>query len=464
MSGRSLLPALAICTAAGAYAAWPVPALALGLLGIAALWSRQVWLWCAVFAAVTSTLAASAWDGLDEPPPREVNGVATVVTDPENRYGAVHAELRVNGRRYDAWARGGAAGSLRGASAGDVLDVRGITSPLRGRIAPYLRRRHVVARLQVDAAGAAAPGAPLSSVANRMRRTIHAGAAVLGERRGLFGGFVLGDDREQDSATIDRFREAGLSHLLVVSGQNVAFALLLAAPLVARGAYGSRLAWTCVILIFFGTLVRWEPSVLRAVVMAGIAVLARTLAHPADRFQVLAAAVTIILVIDPLLVGSVSFLLSVGASAGIALLGPWFVDRLRGPRPFVEVLSATAGAQIGVAPVLLSVFGSMPIVSVPANLLAVPISGPLMMWGMVAGVPAGLAHDSVAMVLHWPTRVMLAWVDGVARWAAELGAPTVGPRGALAAALIAAVLMLARRSRGAPPAPAIASGREAGLR
>ncbi len=465
MSRRELLPALAVFAAAGAWAAGPVPVLALAALAVAALRARRPWVWCVVVAAVTSTFAARAWNGLEAPPPREIRGVATVLTDPDDRYGAVHAELRIGGRRYDAWARGGAAGSLRRASAGELLDVSGTSSPLRGRIAPYLRRRHVVARLHLEAAGPPSAGAPLSQLANRMRRIVEDGADALGDKRGLFGGFVLGDDRAQDAATVERFRDAGLSHLLVVSGQNVAFALLLASPLVARGAHGSRLAWTAVILIFFGTLVRWEPSVLRAVVMAGFAVFARTLAHPTDRLQLLAAAVTMILVIDPLLVGSVSFLLSVGASAGIALFAPWIAGRLPGPRPFVEVLSATAGAQIGVAPVLLSVFGSMPAASIPANLLAVPVSGPLMMWGMVAGIPAGLAGGSVAHALHWPTRVMLTWVDGVAHWASDLGAPTIGSRVALAAAVAVALTAAARRSRRPHvdvPRPSVASKREAG--
>ncbi|MBW3537173.1 MAG: ComEC/Rec2 family competence protein, partial [Actinobacteria bacterium] len=339
-------------------------------------------------------------------------------------------------------------GRLRTALAGDVLHVSGTASPLRGRAAPHLRRRLVVGRLEVESAGPVGPGSPLSRIANATRRTIDRGAAGLGDpARGLFGGFVLGDDRGQDPATVERFRSAGLTHLLVVSGQNVAFVLALAAPLVSRGANGARLAWTAAVLVLFGTIVRWDPSVTRAVVMAALAVSARTLGRPVDRLRLLALAVTVILLVDPLLVGSVSFLLSVGASAGIAVLSPWFAQRMRGPRPLVEILSTTAGAQVGVAPVLIPVFGSLPLASIPANLLAVPMAGPLMMWGMVAGVPAGLAGDPVATTLHWPTRVMLGWVDGVAHWAAGLGAPPVGLTAALAAALSMACLWVHPVSR-----------------
>lgn len=453
MSRRATAPALAVCAGLGAWAARPVPVVVALALAVAAARVRRPWLWCLLVAAATSSLADRSWAGVRSPAPTEVQGVATVITDPDDRHGAVRAELRVGGRHYDAWARGSAEGSLRRALAGEVLHVRGTSSPLRGRIAPHLRRRHIVARLQIEEAGPPGPGTPLSRLANDLRRRIEAGAEALPPReRGLFGGFVLGDDRGQDDQTVERFREAGLTHLLVVSGQNVAFAMLLAAPLVARGPNGARLAWTAVLLVFFGTVVRWQPSVIRAIVMAGLAVSARTLSRPADRVQVLAAAVVVILFIDPLLIGSVSFLLSVSASAGIAVVTPWLAERLRGPRPFVEVLSATAGAQIGVAPVLLTVFGSMPLASLPANLLAVPVAGPLMMWGMVAGVPAGLAGGRAATLLHWPTGLMIGWIDGVARWASSLALPTVGPLAALAATATATGLLVARR---------LASGREA---
>ena len=445
---RRWVLALAGCTAFGAWVPRPIPVIIVGAVVAAGTVVRRPWLWCVAAVMAGSLLSARSWAGLESPSARELNGAAVVVTDPEDRYGAVRAELRIEGRRYDAWARGSAAGSLRAALAGEVLSVAGKVSPLRGRATAHLRRRHVVARLELKSAGPVGSGSALSRIGNAARRTIDRGTEGLGDpARGLFGGFVLGDDRGQEDETVERFRAAGLTHLLVVSGQNVAFVLALAAPLVRRGSNGSRLACTAVLLILFGTIVRWDPSVVRAVVMAALAVSTRTLGTAVDRLQILALAVTAILLVDPLLVGSVSFLLSVGASVGICLLSPWFAQRLRGPRPFVEILATTAGAQVGVAPVLIPVFGSLPLASVPANLLAVPLAGPLMMWGMVAGVPAGLVGGWVASLLHWPTRLMVSWIDGVARFAAELPAPPVGMVAAVAALLSAALVSVHPRTR-----------------
>ena len=130
----------------------------------------------------------------------------------------------------------------------------------RGRLA----RRHVGGRLSVDAVGGWRPGDPVSRVANGVRRTLLAGASSLPRRqRALFAGFVLGDDREQPVEVADDFRASGLAHLLVVSGENVAFVLALAGPLLRRLPLAGRLAVALAVLLLFGVLTRWEPSVLR---------------------------------------------------------------------------------------------------------------------------------------------------------------------------------------------------------
>ena len=94
--------------------------------------------------------------------------------------------------------------------------------------------------------------------------------------------------------------------------------------------------------MFFAAVTRFEPSVLRAVAMAAIATTATFVARPASTLRVLALAVTALLLVDPLLVWSVGFGLSVGASLGIVLLARPLAARLRGPRVLIEPLAVTA--------------------------------------------------------------------------------------------------------------------------
>jgi competence protein ComEC len=155
--------------------------------------------------------------------------------------------------------------------------------------------------------------------------------------------------------------------------------------------------------------------------MATTAVFASHLGRPARGVRVLALAVTVLLLVDPFLLRSVGFLLSCGASLGITVLAAPIARRLRGPVWFRESFGTTLAAQLGVAPVLLPVFGSVPLVALPANLLAVPLAGPLTTWGLTGGVVAGLVRSrapALASLLQLPTRLLSDAVLGLADLAA----------------------------------------------
>ena len=442
--------ALALAACAGAWLARPVPLLPVFvLLGVALALRRPVVLMAAV-ALAASGLGARAWDGLRPPALGSWSGVATLVSDPAEVMGAVRADVRIGGKRVEAWARGSTARALRDRLSGERVQLRGELQPVPEAARPRLARRHVAARLTVTGASLAAHGSIPSRLANGLRRTLLRGADVLAPpRRALFAGFVLGDDREQRPEVTDDFRASGLSHLLVVSGQNVAFVLALLAPFLGRLRLGGRLAGGLAALVLFGVLTRWEPSVLRAVAMAGLTLLTAALGRPASSLRILALAVTGLVLVDPLLVHSLGFLLSVGACAGIALLSAPISARLPGPRPVANALGVTLAAQVGVLPVLVPVFGGLPVAALPANLLGAPVAGPLMMWGMAAGLVAGWSGETVSGLLHLPTDLMIRWVAGVAHWGAAipLGQLRAGHVAGLAVALAVGVACQRRDRR-----------------
>jgi competence protein ComEC len=240
---------------------------------------------------------------------------------------------------------------------------------------------------------------------------------------------ILGDDRDQSAVTADDFRAAGLGHLLVVSGQNVAFVLALFAPGAARLRPGFRLIAIVAVLAVFAILTRFEPSVMRAVTMAGLAVGSAVFGHPENGRRVLAVAVAILIFVDPFLVHAAGFQLSVAATAGIVWLTPRLAEAVPGPRPLALALATTAGAQVAVMPLLVILFGTVPLAALPANLLAGPAAGPVMMWGCTGGMVAGVLGGRVAEIIHWPTALLLWWVASVAR-AAALAPPVALGRGA----------------------------------
>ncbi|MDG2263337.1 MAG: ComEC/Rec2 family competence protein, partial [Actinomycetota bacterium] len=158
----------------------------------------------------------------------------------------------------------------------------------------------------------------------------------------------------------------------------------------------------------------------------------------------LAGVVTLLLVIDPMLVHSIGFRMSVFASLGIATLSQPLARRLRGPAWVCDPLALTIAAQVGVSPILLATFGTMPLVSIPANLVAGPASGPLMAWGLTAGPLAGILGGTAAAALHLPTRLMTGYVAFIARVASELDGPDIDVPKALILVTAAACVWLLR--------------------
>jgi competence protein ComEC len=359
-------------------------------------------------------------------------------------------EIAVDGRVV-VRATGGDAGEWRVLSEGDEVTATGVLRPLEGRDASQ-RWRHAVAVL-VDArlSNFASPRAPPFVVANAVRAVVLRGGAALDPvDRALLAGFLLGDVRGVPKAVTDDFRASGLTHLLAVSGENVAFVLALVGPILRRCSMRGRLILGLAVLVVFGCATRFEPSVLRAEVMAAFAMSASFVGRPAPAGRLLCGAVVTLLIVDPFLLHSLGFQLSVAATAAIVALAPALGEHLPGPRWLRAPLAVSFAAQIGVTPVLLATQGSVPLVSPLANLVAVPLAEPLTVVGFVIATTAGLIGNQVPRLVavgFGPLAAMLGWIRLVAHGGAEV--PVVlHLRGTLMAVAGAATVLAVRRGRG----------------
>jgi competence protein ComEC len=439
---------LAAAVAAGAWRGGGPPLL-VALAGVVlAVAVRRPWVLAVALACLGATLADRAVAGLDPVQPGELDGWIQLVGDPAPLDGGgVEVDVAVDGRRLQATAFGAAAGALEHHLAGERLHLAGRLRPPPDD-APWLVPRRVVGELRVAEVHDTAAGSAATGLANALRRRFAQGAAHLPTAgRGLLGGVVLGDDREQPPELVDDFRAAGLSHITVVSGQNVAFLLVAFGPLLRSLRWRLRLPVTLVVLAAFALVVRFEPSVLRAVAMAAVAVVAAATGRPTAGGRVLALAVLVLVLVDPLLVRSVGFQLSVAASAAILGLAPRIRTALGGPTWLAEPLAVTIAAQVGTTPLLLATFGPLPMASLPANLLVVPVAGVLMVYGLSVGFVAGVAPGWAATILHLPTRLLTWWLAEVADRAAGLPLGSIDTVRALALAAVVGGAVAWRRVR-----------------
>ena len=321
-------------------------------------------------------------------------------------------------------------------TSGDTVVARGVLRSGPGRV----RGDPIAGRLDASSVEriAGTPN-PVAAIGNALRSRVASqiGAHSRGAEAGLLQGFLIGDTSGLDGQDLDDLRRAGLSHFVAVSGSNVA--LFLAAWWLATAWLAShpraRAAIGLVGLAIFVVATRWEPSVVRAAVMASVVLGGRLVGHPIDTWTALGASAAGLIILSGDLAVGVGFQLSVVAAAGV-LAG---AGALRGRRPAWAwaALSATIAAQAAVTPLLLWHFGTVPLFSPLANLAALP----LVTLATVAG--------GVGVLSGWSPLVAAgsAFTAGVL-WIARIAAgwPQLGPAG-LTLVIAIALLAMAKAMR-----------------
>lgn len=262
------------------------------------------------------------------------------------------------------------------------------------------------------------PQAPWWAGGNRVRARALERLHGRGVERALLAGFLVGDTTGVPDADMEAMRRTGLTHLVAVSGSNVSLFLML--TLVAAGPLASgprrRAVLGLAALVVLVVATRWEASVVRASVMAALVLAGRLGGWALDPATALAVTVTGVVAIFGELATDVGFVMSVLATLGV-LVGANLLHPLL-PRSLATALGATAGAQIAVAPVLLAVFGSVPLMAPVTNLIAVPVVAASTAVGAVgvalgvelliaaASVGAGIVLAVAQMGAAWP---QLGW-------------------------------------------------------
>lgn len=389
-----------------------------------------------VAAAVLVVVVVRAADpGPTDPAPGRHVGTVQAVADPIASDWSTRVDVRLDGAIVSLRGSDRLGRELGSVQAGDILEV---VADIAERTDPRWPPRARLVELNDRR-----PGGLHWRIANGLRDLVSGGASGLGQqRRALFTGLVYGDDRDQSAVVADDFRGSGLTHLLAVSGQNVAFVLALVGPVIRRFGTRGRFALTLVVLGLFATATRFEASVLRATAMAAVAASATASGREASSRRTLAVAVIALLAWRPQLVESLAFQLSVCASGGIVLLSPRLADTLPGPRAITEPLAVTVAAQLAVTPLLTVIFGPVALVTVPANLAVGWAAAAVMMWGLTGGVVAGLVPP-LAPVVHLPTSGLLWWLEVVARAGGRLPLGWVGTGSGLV--LLACALVVTAR-------------------
>jgi competence protein ComEC len=303
-------------------------------------------------------------------------------------------------------------------AAGSLVSVQGILARSGGGV--EMRGEHITL--------ARAPG-----LLARMRGNVAARIDTLfGTDAPLARALLLADADDIDRDLRDRFADAGIVHMLSVSGLHVAIIAnalrtgALAAGMSAVGAEALALGTAIVFVAFIGA----PPPAARSVAMLVLIALARQAQRPTAVWGVWGVSSAISLV-DPRVVLDLGWQLSVTGMAGLLASAPLArrcCGDMRGwKRSLASGVLATTVASLATAPLVAWVFGRVSLIALVTNVMAAPlfeIAQPLL-FATVLVSPLGV----VARLLADAGRGALWLVDLVARFGAAvpMGVVTVQP-------------------------------------
>lgn len=212
------------------------------------------------------------------------------------------------------------------------------------------------------------------------------------------------------------FKNSSLTHILVVSGANIAFVMLIIdfllkyIPIHRFIKYGIIFGF----VIGYSTLVGWDMPVIRASIMGIISYLSIRGSNKTNSLAILFLIATILLFIEPLsLLYDASFGLSFGATFGIIVFNPILQDFFKRIFKFswiATMLSVTLSATIGSAGALIYYFGTFGFFGIFANILIGGIMGVLLIFSTFYTIWALIFGDIFTFWLGLPIYFMTEYI------------------------------------------------------
>ncbi len=249
---------------------------------------------------------------------------------------------------------------------------------------------------------------------------------------GLLSGILLGNERGISPEVADAFSAVGASHVIAISGYNMAIISGVVMSLLNRSPIG-RNKWVATLigisfLAVYTLLVGANAAVVRAAIMSSLLVIAPLLQRKTYIPASLAFVALLMSLQNPLVLWDISFQLSFFAVLGLAL----FVEPLS--KPFVTLLHTvfpasiahtlrnfleepvivSLAAQIMTLPLIILYFQRVSLASLIVNLLIVPLQAPLLFAGAIAVMLAFVA-PILAQIPFWVAGLMLVYTIDVVR-------------------------------------------------
>ncbi len=198
------------------------------------------------------------------------------------------------------------------------------------------------------------------------------------EMTGLIKALTIGVKNEITESQWQLFRNTGTIHLLAISGLHIglisALSYFLMQKLAVQLLLDSPQKWaaisTLLLALFYSALAGFSLPTQRSLIMLAVAMLAMALQRNTSLFSILAIAMFVVLIFDPLAVLSAGFWLSFLA---VSLIVYCMAGRLGQPNRFLAMTKIHWLTAIGLSPLLMFYFQQLSVIAPLANFVAVPV-------------------------------------------------------------------------------------------
>ncbi len=234
----------------------------------------------------------------------------------------------------------------------------------------------------------------------------------------LGAGILLGVRTSIAPEVADAFAVAGLTHVVAISGWNIAIVAAIVGALLRpleerRGGRWLAPSAAAATIVAYVVLTGASPSVVRAALMAGAMMVARFGGSRAHAASALCLAAVVMLIAAPSVLWDVGFQLSALATGGLIAFGASVEARLAGwPAWLREPVALTLAAQLATLPVVVGSFERLSLVAPLANVVVVPLV-PLVM--LLCAIAAPVGAISATLGPHLPGD-LARWALGGSAW------------------------------------------------
>jgi competence protein ComEC len=236
----------------------------------------------------------------------------------------------------------------------------------------------------------------------------------------LLTAMILGDNSRLSDEQQEILNKSGIRHLTAISGMNITILVnILMFVFLAIGFWRKQaFLFTIIFILFFVILTGLQPSAIRAGIMGFLYLFGQIIGRQNDSSRAIFFGAAIMLAFNPFLFKDAGFQLSFLAIMGINYLFPVFSKWLRGvPNVlgFRNILAMGFAAQIFTLPILIYNFGYISIVAPITNILVIPISSLLIIFGFLAIISGTISHI-LSLVFIFPCWIFSNWTQLVSRF------------------------------------------------